>query len=178
MDKNKIKIPILGFAAFSGVGKTTLLVKIIPLLKQKKYRVAVIKHAHHAFDIDKKGKDSFELRKAGASHMLIASNNRWALMVENSIPSKPKLEEYIVKLNEENIDLILVEGFKSENIKKIELHRHSLGHPLICKNDKNIIAIASDDELEEDIDIKTMDINNHKMIVDFIINDFINKQSK
>ena len=85
MINNNTKRHILGFAAYSGTGKTTLLINIIPLLKKKDYKIGVIKHAHHAFDIDKKGKDSYELRKAGASHMLITSNQRWALMVENDV---------------------------------------------------------------------------------------------
>lgn len=176
MKKNKTKIPALGFAAFSGTGKTTLLIKIIPFFKERNYKIGVIKHAHHAFDIDKKGKDSYELRKAGASHMLITSDSRWALMVENNGSDEEELNRHISRLEKENVDLILVEGFKSAYIPKIELHRASLGHPLICENDKNIIAVACDDKLKMNINLPILDINDYKMIVDYIINDFINKE--
>ena len=175
MINNNIKKHILGFAAYSGTGKTTLLINIIPLLKKKDYKIGVIKHAHHAFDIDKKGKDSYELRKAGASHMLITSNQRWALMVENDISKEPDVEEYIKKFEDENIDLILIEGFKTQDIPKIELHRPSLGHPLLCVNDKNIIAIATDSKLSEDVDIPILDLNDHKMIIEYIISEFLKK---
>ena len=109
MAKIKSKIPIIGFSAYSGTGKTTLLTSIIPILKQRSYRVGMIKHAHHQFDIDHPGKDSYELRKAGADQMLIASSNRWALMVENSnSESKPSLQKLIEQLDSSSIDIILV----------------------------------------------------------------------
>ena len=173
MTDTKINKPVLGFAAYSGTGKTTLLINIIPLLKQEGYKIAVIKHAHDSFDIDNPKKDSYELRKAGANHMLITSNQRWALMVENDVAKEPNVEEYIAKLNDENIDLILVEGFKTKNIPKIELHRPILEHPLICINDKNVIAIATDAKLNHDIDIPTLDLNNYIMITEYIILKFL-----
>ena len=175
MSNSKITKPVLGIAAYSGVGKTTLLTNIIPLLKKENYKIGIIKHAHHAFDVDQKGKDSYQLRKAGASHMLITSNQRWALMVENSIKKEPDVDVYIKKFEHEDIDLILIEGFKTKNIPKIELHRPSLGHPLLCADDKNIIAIASDSRLNEDIDIPILDLNNYKMIIEYITNKFPKK---
>ena len=175
MTDTKINKPVLGFAAYSGTGKTTLLINIIPLLKQEGYKIAVIKHAHHTFDIDSPKKDSYELRKAGANHMLITSNQRWALMVENNETKEPNVEECIEKLNDEDIDLILVEGFKTKNIPKIELHRPILEHPLICINDKNVIAIATDAKLTHDIDIPTLDLNNYIMITEYIIRKFLKK---
>ena len=175
MINNNIKRHILGFAAYSGTGKTTLLINIIPLLKKKDYKIGVIKHAHHAFDIDKKGKDSYELRKSGASHMLITSNKRWAFMVENDVSKEPDVEEYIKKFEDENVDLILIEGFKTQDIPKIELHRPSLGHPLLCVNDKNITAIATDSKLTENVDIPILDLNDHKMIIEYIISEFLKK---
>lgn len=122
MINNNIKKHILGFAAYSGTGKTTLLINIIPLLKKKDYKIGVIKHAHHAFDIDKKGKDSYELRKAGANHMLITSNQRWALMVENDVSKEPDVEEYIKKFEDENIvaDVPIINPTK-KNIFLIDL---------------------------------------------------------
>ncbi|MBT3723091.1 MAG: molybdopterin-guanine dinucleotide biosynthesis protein B, partial [Gammaproteobacteria bacterium] len=119
--------PVIGFSAFSGTGKTTLLKKIIVLLRERDIRLAVIKHAHHDFEIDHPGKDSFELRKADAYQMLISSGKRKALITEfASFQQEPSLNELIDDLDHENIDLILVEGFKREHFAKIELHRESL----------------------------------------------------
>ncbi len=163
-------LPILGFAAYSGTGKTTLLVNIIPLLKQQGIAVGVIKHAHHAFEIDQPGKDSYRLRKAGANQMLIGSDQRWALMTEcvasNTVQ---RLQEYIKHLDHDNLDLILVEGFRFEAIAKIELHRPALGHPLICQSDQSVIAIASDGVITESLDLPILDLNNVPLIVNYII---------
>ena len=145
-------IPMIGFAAYSGTGKTTLLEQLLPLLNKQGIRVAMIKHTHHdKFDIDQPGKDSYRLRKAGAQQMLVASSKRWALMVEQSddhqqAHPEPNLHELLAHLDLQKADLILVEGFKHETISKIELHRPILGKPLLCPNDPNIIAIATDQE--------------------------------
>jgi molybdopterin-guanine dinucleotide biosynthesis protein B len=172
----KTKIPIIGFAAYSGTGKTTLLINIIPLLKIRGLEVGVIKHAHHTFEIDTPGKDSYELRKAGASQMLIGSKQRWALMVEqNEEDQQKRLEEYILHLDQEKLDLILVEGFKPEAIPKIELHRPSLGNPLISNSDESVIAIATDEPLNENTELTILDLNDHGMIVEYIINNICNK---
>ncbi len=175
-----VNIPILGFAAYSGTGKTTLLVKIIPLLKQAGFRVGVIKHAHHTFEIDQPGKDSFELRKAGAEQMLIGSKKRWALMVEEvEEDQEARLETYISRLDQTQLDIILVEGFKPEAINKIELHRPSLGHPLIAASDESVIAIASDQALTTkhmpDRPLTLLDLNKHEQIVQYIIEQHIQK---
>jgi molybdopterin-guanine dinucleotide biosynthesis protein len=140
-----IEMPkLLGFSAWSGTGKTTLLKKLIPALREQGVRLAVIKHAHHQFDVDHPGKDSYELRKSGANQMLIASENRWALMVDKENPQEPVLADLIGKLDLASLDLVLIEGFKREKIPKIELYRPSLGRPLMFPDDNNIIAIASD----------------------------------
>jgi molybdopterin molybdotransferase len=136
--------PVLGFAAFSGTGKTTLLEKLLPLLAEQGLAIGMVKHAHHAFDIDKPGKDSYRLRKAGARQMLVASSQRQALMTENAVARKPRLDELINRLDLDNIDLVLVEGFKQVPYPKIELHRQALDKPLLYPQDSNIIAIASD----------------------------------
>ena len=163
-------VPILGFAAYSGTGKTTLLVNIIPILKQRGLEVGVIKHAHHTFEIDQPGKDSYEIRKAGAKQMLIGSRQRWALMVEQEEPEQTtRLQEYISHLDTDKLDLILVEGFKPEAIPKIELHRPSLKQPLICETDESVIAIATDAELAKKITLPVLDLNNHEAIADYII---------
>ena len=138
------RVPVVGFVAFSGTGKTTLLKRLIPLLRGRGLRLAAVKHSHHKFDIDKPGKDSYELRKAGVGQMLVASRVRWALMVENEAErEEPSLNEFIGHLDQEAIDLILVEGFKHERFAKIELHRPELGHPLLYPDDEDIIALAS-----------------------------------
>ncbi len=171
--------PLLGFAAFSGTGKTTLLELLIPELNQANIRIAMVKHTHHdKFDIDKPGKDSYRLRKAGAEQVLVASANRWALMVEHSDAYRkqhpePELFDLLPHLNLEQTDLILVEGFKHEQIAKIELHRPALQKPLLHPDDQDIIAIASDqDNLQqlypEQIQCPVMDLNNIQEIAGFI----------
>lgn len=161
-------IEVLGIAAYSGTGKTTLLRKVLPQLRARGLRVAVVKHAHHSFDTDVPGKDSYELRKAGASQMLVASRHRWALVTETGDAGEPRLEDLLARLDRDNLDLILVEGFKAERFPKIELHRPSLGHPLLYPLDRSIIAIATDAPLETAPDITRLDMNRPEEIVDFI----------
>jgi molybdopterin-guanine dinucleotide biosynthesis protein MobB len=160
--------PVLGFAAFSGTGKTTLLKQLIPLLADRGVQVGVIKHAHHNFDIDKSGKDSYELRKAGARQMLIASSKRQALMTENPVPREPCLDELISRLDLDNIDLVLVEGFKQVPFPKIELHRKVLGKTLLHPEDPNVIAVASDHPGDAG-SIPALDINDTEAIATFIL---------
>lgn len=163
------KIPILGFVAYSGTGKTSLLLQIIPLLKAKGLRIGMIKHSHHRkFDIDHPGKDSYRLRKAGAEQMLVASRKRWALMVEveNEL-EEPNLGQLLTNLNQDELDLILVEGFKHENYPKIEVHRPSLNRPLFHQDD-SIIAIACDAPLSQATDLPVLDMNHPEQVVAFI----------
>ena len=160
--------PVLGFAAFSGTGKTTLLEQLIPLLTARGIRVGMVKHAHHEFDIDKPGKDSYRLRKAGARQMLIASSQRQALMTENAAPQESRLDELITRLDLDDIDLVLVEGFKHVPFPKIELHRKELGKTLLHPNDADIIAVASD-HLADCGDLPALDINDPAAIAAFII---------
>jgi molybdopterin-guanine dinucleotide biosynthesis protein B len=172
---NSVKTPLVGFLAYSGTGKTTLLTKLISILSGKGLRVGIIKHAHHTFDIDQPGKDSYILRKAGASEMLIGSVNRWALMVDAENDQEFSLQDHIQRMDQDNLDLILIEGFKLENIPKIELVRPSLGNDLFFPNDKNVIAVATDDTLSVATDLPILDINNPNEIVAFICERILEK---
>lgn len=165
--------PLLGFAAYSGTGKTTLLEQLLPILSQGGIRIAVLKHAHHQFDIDQPGKDSYRLRHAGAQQMLIASAQRWALMTENTEPSEPKLKDLLPQLDHQQLDLVLVEGFKQEAFSKIELHRPSTGKETIFPTDDNIIAVATDAAEQIDTQLPILDINDVEQIAHFIRVNFL-----
>ena len=158
-------IPILGIcAAGSNAGKTTLITQLIPELAKRNIRTSVVKHAHHKFDIDHPGKDSYRIREAGAVQTLIASNKRWALMTE--LQQEPNLSELIAQINPNYADLILVEGFKQAQIAKIEVFRPSLNLPLLAGTDANIIAVASDAPLETPLPV--LNLNDISSIADFI----------
>ena len=166
---------ILGFAAYSGTGKTHLLIQLIPLLKQRGLRVGVIKHSHHNFEIDYPGKDSYELRSAGATPMLIVSPHRRAVITEFEPPQEINLQDQFAAFTVEKLDLILVEGFRHEAFTKIELHRPSLGKPFLHPHDSHIMAIASDQPLDTEINIPCLDLNNPSAIADFIFNHFFSQ---
>jgi len=166
-------IPILGFAACSGTGKTTLLVKLIPLLRESGLRLALIKHSHHNFEIDKPGKDSFRLREAGATPVMLVSSHRRAIITEFNEVSEPRLDDQLKEINQSELDLILVEGFKAEHFPKIELHRACLNKPLLFPNDPNIIAIATEAETLIDTSLLRLDINEPQLIAEFILNVFL-----
>jgi molybdopterin-guanine dinucleotide biosynthesis protein B len=137
---------VLGIAGFSGSGKTTLIERTIPVLVQAGLRVSLIKHAHHAFDVDQPGKDSYRHRHAGCTEVLVSSGNRWALMHELRGAPEPALGEQLKHLSP--CDLVLVEGYKKEPIAKIEVHRREAMLPLIHPTDANVVAIATDEPLE------------------------------
>ena len=140
--------PVLGLAAFSGTGKTTLLKRLLPILTGDGLRVALIKRTHHDFEIDRPGKDSHRLRQAGACQMMIASARRWAVITEHPEPQEWSLADLLPQLDASRLDLVLVEGARYEAFPKLELHRPSLGHPLLFPKDPHIIAIASDVPLD------------------------------
>ncbi|MCC7412977.1 MAG: molybdopterin-guanine dinucleotide biosynthesis protein B [Gammaproteobacteria bacterium] len=166
-------VPVLGFAAWSGTGKTTLLIRLLPLLKARGIRVGVVKHAHHDFDLDYPGKDSYELRKAGAAQMLVGSRRRWALIVERESSDEPRLADLMQHLLPADIDLILVEGFKPETIPKIEIHRPSLGKPVLAVSDTSVIAIATDAPLTVPGGLPLLDLNDPAQVVEFIVSRFV-----
>ena len=161
------KLPVLGFCGFSGAGKTTLLTKLIPALKDQGIRASVIKHAHHAFDIDQPSKDSYKLRQAGSAQMLIASRQRWALMTETpTMKREPDLKYLLTQIDSDLADIVLVEGFKHEAIPKIEVYRAALNRPLLAAEDPNIIAVASDTVLA--IKQQQIDLNDIDAMVGFV----------
>jgi molybdopterin-guanine dinucleotide biosynthesis protein B len=133
---------VIGFAGWSGAGKTTLIVKLIPELNRRGLSVSTIKHAHHNFDLDQPGKDSYEHRAAGANEVLVASANRIALMRELRGAPEPSLSELFRLLKA--VDLILVEGFKRDPLPKIEISRAANGKPPLYPDDRNIVALISD----------------------------------
>ncbi len=140
----KSSIPVIGFVAYSGTGKTTLIEQLITYLTERSYKISVIKHTHHHFDIDKPGKDSYRHREAGASEVLMVSDQRWVLMHELRQSSEPTIEEQLSKLSP--CDLVIVEGFKDANIPKIELwrfeHDECVANPVRANQDLFIQAIA------------------------------------
>ena len=170
-------LPVIGLCAYSGTGKTTLLTQLIPLLKRHNLRVGVVKHAHHKFDIDHPGKDSYEFRQAGAEQVVVASKNRIAWIKEHRDKSaEPVLSDALSALDTDDLDLVIVEGFKAEEFPKIELHRPSLGKPLMCTHDKNIIALATDTAMNLTSTHPQLDLNDINEISDFIIS-FVNKST-
>lgn len=159
-------LPLLGFAAYSGTGKTTLLEALLPKLTAAGLRIGLLKHAHHDFDVDKPGKDSYRLRKAGASQMLIASRNRHALMTETP-DAEAEFDYLLTRFDAEKLDVILVEGCKNIAFPKIELHRAEVGKPWLYPHDENIIAIAADETVETAL--PQMHINDLDAIADFVL---------
>jgi molybdopterin-guanine dinucleotide biosynthesis adapter protein len=133
---------VIGLAGWSGAGKTTLLVKLIPELTRRGLTVSTVKHAHHAFDVDQPGKDSFEHRRAGASEVLVASSGRWALVHELRQEDEPSLAALLGRLSP--VDLVVIEGFKAERHPKIEVHRAANGKPFLFGAVPNVVAIAAD----------------------------------
>ena len=161
---------ILGFIAPSGTGKTTLLEKIIRELSNKGHKIGVIKHAHHDFDIDMPGKDSFRLRKAGAQQTMVCSKNRWALINElNDERDEPSLSESLKQLDISHLDIIIVEGFKHEPYPKIVLHRKATRKPVLPE-DQHTIAYVTDDKQVINSEKPILDLNNTIEIINFIEN--------
>jgi molybdopterin-guanine dinucleotide biosynthesis protein B len=147
---------VLGIAGWSGSGKTTLITKLIPLLAKQGVRVATIKHAHHAFDVDQPGKDSYEHRKAGACEVIVSSARRWVQMHEVGDGTEATLAELLRRVSP--CDLVLVEGFKTERHPKLEVFRAEVGKAPLHPQDDRIVAIASDQHFP-DVRIPVVDLN-------------------
>ena len=146
---------VIGLAGWSGAGKTTLLARVIPHLLGKGLRVSVIKHAHHSFDVDVPGKDSWVHRQSGATEVLVSSGRRWALMHELRGAPEPRLPELLKRMSP--VDLVIVEGFKSEPHRKIEVHRAANGKAMLFPDDPGIVGIATDAELKTTLPVAHLD---------------------
>jgi molybdopterin-guanine dinucleotide biosynthesis adapter protein len=146
---------VIGLAGWSGAGKTTLLARVIPYFRQQGLRVSVIKHAHHSFDVDVPGKDSWVHRQSGAEQVLVSSAKRWALMHELRGEPEPRLRELLKNLSP--VDLVVVEGFKSEPHRKIEVHRKANGKPPLFITDAAIAGIATDAAVETTLPVAHLD---------------------
>jgi molybdopterin-guanine dinucleotide biosynthesis adapter protein len=136
---------IFGLAGWSGSGKTTLVTRLLPELTQRGISVSTLKHAHHAFDLDQPGKDSWRHRAAGASEVMVSSVNRWALIHEHRGAPEARFDDLVRRMTP--VDLLLVEGFKDVPFAKLEVHRPALGKPLLCGDNPHIVAVASDQPL-------------------------------
>src|SRR5262245_41576331 len=137
---------IFGFAGWSGSGKTTLIEQLIPLMVARGLSVSLIKHAHHSFDVDQPGKDSYRHRHAGGAEVLVSSSLRWVLMHELRGAPEPGFAELVERISP--CDLLLVEGFKREKLPKLEVYRATVGEPMLYPHDQDIVAIASDEKLD------------------------------
>lgn len=169
-------IPLLGVAAWSGTGKTTLLETLLPRLRERGWPTAVIKHAHHAFDIDQPGKDSHRLRQAGAMPMVVASGQRFALMMETPHQQEPDLPMLVAQVASFAPALIVAEGFKSWPIPKLELHRGASDQPLLAEHDARVQAVAfKPDEVSAEFlsrlprDVARLDLDDHESILNWIV---------
>lgn len=161
-----MSVPLLAITGWSGTGKTTLLQQVIPLLNAHGIRVGLIKHTHHRMDIDTPGKDSYLLRKAGADQVIVASNQRWALMCET--PEQPlNLTMLASRMDNSALELVLVEGFKDEPVPKIALWRREVKSEINDLIDEQTIAVATDEALE--IDLPLLNINQPEKVADFIV---------
>jgi molybdopterin-guanine dinucleotide biosynthesis protein B len=157
---------VFGIAGWSGSGKTTLVVALLPELIRRGLTVSTLKHAHHAFDVDQPGKDSWEHRHAGATEVMVSSANRWALMHEHRGAPEATLDELLQRMSP--VDLVLVEGFKRHPHPKLEVHRPSLGKPLLCREDPHVVAVASDARLDG-LPVPLLDLDAVAAIADFIV---------
>ncbi len=157
---------VFGVAGWSGSGKTTLVTRLIPALVARGVTVSTMKHAHHGFDVDYPGKDSYEHRAAGATEVLVTSGQRWALMHELRGGAEPEISELAARMSP--VDLLLVEGYKRHDHEKLEVYRAELGKPLLCRSDPRIVAVASDGPLT-DVTIPRLDLNDVEGIAAFIL---------
>ncbi len=158
---------ILGLAGWSGSGKTTLMARLLPNLTARGLRISTMKHAHHSFDVDKPGKDSYVHREAGATEVMVTSGKRWALLHENRDMPEPSMVELIRYMTP--VDLLLVEGFKTHPHDKLEIYRPGNGKPLLAADDPYIVAVATDEPASVDVAVPVLDLNDVDAIAEFVI---------
>jgi molybdopterin-guanine dinucleotide biosynthesis protein B len=158
-------LKVFGFAGYSGAGKTTLIENLIPRFVLEGLTVSLIKHAHHGFDIDRPGKDSYRHREAGCTEVLLTSDQRWVLMHELRGRPEPRLEDQLAVLSP--CDLVLVEGYKASAIPKLEVHRPAHGRPLMFPENPHIVSVASDARIETSLPL--FDLNNYDRIAGFVM---------
>ncbi|MBP6242817.1 MAG: molybdopterin-guanine dinucleotide biosynthesis protein B [Chromatiaceae bacterium] len=181
MDPNPLAspIPVIGFVAPSGTGKTTLLQKLVPALRRRGRRIGYLKHAHHDFEVDRPGKDSFEIRAAGALQVLLASADRWVLQsVREASGQDPDLEEMLARFDPGQIDLILVEGFKYSAFPKLEVHRAILGKPYLYPADPDIRALITDGMAPAGAHPPLLPLGDPEAIADFILDDLAKQPTR
>jgi molybdopterin-guanine dinucleotide biosynthesis adapter protein len=159
-------VKIFGLAGWSGSGKTTLMVKLLPELVRRGITVSTMKHAHHNFDVDKPGKDSYEHRRAGATEVLVTSERRWALMHELRDAPEASVEELVRRMTP--VDLLIIEGFKAHAHDKLEVYRPSVRKELLCRDDRRVVAVASDEPVA-DLPVPRLDLDDVNAIADFIV---------
>jgi len=157
---------LFGLVGWSGSGKTTLVTQLIPELIRRGQRVSTVKHAHHDFDVDQPGKDSYVHRTSGATEVMVASSRRWALMHEHRGAPEPALEALVQQMSP--VDLLLVEGFKRHQHPRLEIYRASVGKPLICREDPAILAVASDAPIP-DLALPRLELGDLDAIADFVL---------
>jgi molybdopterin-guanine dinucleotide biosynthesis protein B len=157
---------VIGIVGWSGSGKTSLVIELLPILRAMGLTVSTMKHAHHRFDVDTPGKDSFRHREAGASEVLVVTTSRWVLMHESREEPEPAIEELIERMTP--VDLLLIEGFKTHSHPKLEVYRESEGKPLLCSSDPEIVAVATDRVLPG-LKISQLDLNDPQAIAEFIL---------
>lgn len=159
---------VIGIVGWSGSGKTSLILRMLPLLVKRGMRVATIKHAHHEFDIDVPGKDSYEHRRAGAFEVIVSSSRRWAHVHESADGREASLSTLLQRVSP--CDLVLVEGFKSEAHTKLEVHRPDLGKALLCTGDPQVVAVAANGDIGS-LTVPILDLDDTEAIVAFILAD-------
>lgn len=157
---------VMGIVGWSGSGKTSLVVAVLPILRAEGWKVSTMKHAHHHFDLDRPGKDSFRHREAGASEVMVVASSRWVLMHESREEPEPSIESLIERMSP--VDLLLIEGFKTHAHPKLEIHRESEGKPLLCPDDPGIVAVASDRPLPG-LKVPVLDLNDPAAVARFIL---------